>query len=128
VFLLGRSSKNPDYKDQKLPDSGNGIPSGWTPNAMAKRLHDVLSGINTGKMLQTWTSWWSYNAGHDERDRTLSEFANLGTDDMFVAVYNNFSGQYGKSDTLRGWIEDEVGINPDVYDAVMGRINRLQLS
>lgn len=94
----GKSGTVKPIKAFQLPNSGKGIPEGWNPSDLAKRLYDNMSGIN-------WTL--------KDNSTLFREFAQLPTDDMFVAVAIRYNDAYKKSDRfgLRKDIEDETYVN-----------------
>lgn len=107
VYFVGRKlgkvkQQSKQGQDTPLPDSGSGIPAGWSPNGLVGRLHSAMDGLNV--------SWlW----GNSERDDAFNTLASL-TKDQVVAVYNQFNKLYGKAEdgqyteTLYNWIDGEV--------------------
>jgi hypothetical protein len=92
-----------------LPNSGSGIPMGWEPGGLAKRLFDEMDGVN-----------FLY-----DNDLYL-EFANLPTEDMVVAVYNTFNSLYGEGETLYEWMDGESSYG-NGKDLAMARMKNLNL-
>lgn len=103
-----------------LPNSGSGIPQGWTPSNMSDRLNDGISGINF--------LCWSSNGD------MFKALAQLDTDDMFTAVYHDYNQRHaGRGDTLRTDVKGEVpcGWSPDAdywKNQALDRFARLNLS
>jgi len=99
----------------KLPNAGSGIPQGWSPRTLAQQLFDVLDGA-------TWTLPQKV-----KRDAVLLLLIQLQTADMFTAVYNDFTQNFGKGKTLRQWIDSEIGIDGSIMDELNIRFNLLGL-
>jgi hypothetical protein len=98
------------------PNNGLGIPAGWDASILARKLHDAMKGVFT----MTGT-----------KDVAFLELYNLGTDDMFAAVYDTYNQLYmSEGDgTLRQWINDEqwTDFTTGVKDKVNERFERLGL-
>lgn len=104
LFFISRrivkNFKKPPKFD--LPQGGGGIPvvsytpTGqpvqWNPQPLAAELFEVMDGIFT--LAAT-------------KDEVFLKLAQLPTNDMVVAVYNEFNTQYGNGETLTQWIDDE---------------------
>jgi len=114
IFGKDDNGKPPPPKD--LPDAGSGIPQGWSPRPLAQELYDTMSGIAWNPMIAI------------KRDAALLQLIGLQSDDMFVAVYNDFTQNFGGGDTLRQWIEDESLIPPTISAQLNARFNTLALS
>jgi len=96
IYLIYRYIKNTETGPQvQYPHGGSGIPAGWSPDALATELHDVMDGLFT--MPVTKNEVWK-------------KLYNLPTIDMMVAVYNAFGQKYFKegNGTLTDWIRGEV--------------------
>jgi hypothetical protein len=119
VYFSGRSAgkKKGDRPQVDYPQGGEGIPSGWSPEPLARELRDTMSGVFTSAATKE-AAWF--------------KLLNLATDDMFVAVYDVFNQLFiGEGDgTLREWINAEynvlaIGSN---RDGLNQRFDRLNLS
>jgi hypothetical protein len=85
-----------------LPQGSKGLPvvsytpSGsavlWNPSPLASELNDAMSGLFTPS---------------GTKDAVWTKLAELPTDDMLTAVYNEFNKKFGNGDTLAQWIRDE---------------------
>jgi len=99
-----------------LPDAGSGIPEGWSPRPLAQELYDVLKGVAWNPALAI------------KRDAVLLQLIALSTNDMFVAVYNDFTQNFGGGKTLREWIDDEYLIPSTITAQLNARFNTNSLS
>lgn len=104
LFFISRriikNFKKPPKFD--LPQGGGGIPvvtytpTGqpvqWNPQPLAAELFNVMDGLFTLS---------------GTKDAAWLKLAQLPSNDMVVAVYNEFNSQYGNGDTLTQWINDE---------------------
>jgi len=93
IFFYGRNSAsvNKPPKPKDLPNSGSGIPKGWSPSSSARKIHSSMSGIGTDTSLL-------FN--------TLDPL----TDDQLAAVFNEFNRLYsneGEGDLFQ-WFEDDL--------------------
>ncbi len=108
IYFVGRSSgKNKAQKDQKqdtkLPNNGQGIPAGWSPDPIVAELFDAMDGIFA------WSS---------TRENAYAKLTSL-TKDQITAVYNTFNRKHGKADnTLYNWIKDEAYSGPQQSKAL----------
>ena len=85
-----------------LPQGSKGLPvvsytpSGsavlWNPSPLVSKLYDAMHGLFTPS---------------GTKDAVWTELAQLPTDDMLTAVYNEFNKKFGDGDTLTQWIRDE---------------------
>jgi len=114
VNKLFGEDKPPD--EIPLPDNGQGIPEGWSAVPLAAELFKVLDGPTF------------FTEAKQKRDGVIMQFTGLASNDMFVAVYNQFNLSYGGGKTLRNWIDSEVGINDAVKAAVDLRFNQNSLA
>ena len=103
-FLTRRIIKNFNKPPKfDLPQGGGGIPvvsytpSGvpvqWNPQPLAAKLFDAMDGLFTFS---------------GTKDAAFLQLGELPTNDMVVAVYNQFNQQYGNGATLTQWINDEL--------------------
>lgn len=79
-YLERKRAEKEDNKaitPDKLPNSGNGVPLGWSPSNLAKRLNEAITGISLA---------WAY----DGREQLFTELARLPTDDMFKLVFLDY--------------------------------------
>lgn len=99
VYLVGRytmkkkaeaEGKKP-IRSEDLPNSGSGIPEGWTPENLIVKLRESLKGLSVG-----WMSG---------RNLTLYTELNALTDDQFTAVFKGYKNKYDRS--LKDDISDE---------------------
>ncbi len=95
-YFAGRSAgKRKASGDQaKLPNSGSGIPKGWTPTTVVEQLHDAIQGLDST----------------ESKQRAFMVAYQL-TPDQLAAVYNAFNASYQEGDPDRNlyqWIKDEV--------------------
>jgi hypothetical protein len=108
IYYLGRKAGLAKAEESviQLPDSGSGIPKGWSPKPLAAELYRVLKGV--------WTL-----AG--TKEIAIYNVYNLPTADMLAAVNNQFNHDYlGEgSGTLVKWLEDEQNV------AIGGTRNKL---
>jgi len=101
--------------EQPLPNSGMGIPEGWSADSFAKALFDAYSGITTPFSL-------------NQVNAVTLAFVTLDTPDMFTAVVNRFNAAYDDTgEGLRAWIEDEYFINPSLKAQALARFTKLGL-
>lgn len=93
VFFVGKKigKDKPAPKPKRLPNSGSGIPSGWSQEAVAKRADEAFS------------DWF---VGNESKTAVLGELLGL-SDDQLTAVYNRYNEAYGDGDTLYEVIDDE---------------------
>lgn len=84
VYLIYRKGqKSGGFQAPKaLPNSGSGIPQGWTPTAISDKLWNSLG-----------TIFWSWT----ERNAIIDVLLTL-TPDQLTAVYNDYNYRYGKDD------------------------------
>lgn len=117
-YRLYRNFTKVRIRGSQLPNGGQGLPSGWKPDPLARELHTVLDG---------WHGW-SWMVGKDaDRDEAVQKFADLPTDDMFSSVVIFFEKEYGKGETLRQWLLEETGISKNPLDMALSRMDRLSL-
>lgn len=120
-FVVGRKTKkggvgSKPLKPSDLPNSGNGIPAGWSPTPTAEAAYNMMKGLNF--------------ACYKSNGAMFKELAELDTDDMLAAVAIDFKNRYGES--LLAWIQDETpcGWVPDSEkwkEVLLMRMNRLNL-
>lgn len=72
----------------------SGTPQTWNPRPLSQELFDAMDGIFA------WTS---------TKEEAWGKLANLPTNDMITAVYNDFNSQFGAGETLTQWIDAEYG-------------------
>jgi hypothetical protein len=122
VYFFGKSFQKAKAKANRkdpvnLPNSGQGIPEGWTDQAeaLATALHDRMKGLN-------------FYAASEKWERLASPDL---TDDMVTAVYNSFNRQYSAESeaTLTQWIRSQwaIGAAADAKEDALDRLNRLGL-
>lgn len=75
IFFWGRSSKDSQPPALQLPNSGSGIPAGWSATPAANALYSAMKGFGTDE-----AAIWA----------TLEPL----TADQRAAVYNEFSNQF----------------------------------
>ncbi len=78
----------------KLPNSGSGIPQGWTPTKLADECWVKLNSFDI----------WEYFGGinstfDDERIPLMKVLMNL-SNDQITALYNDYNFRYGKKDGM----------------------------
>lgn len=79
-FILWYNKIKPaKIKPEDLPNSGEGIPAGWTPSNLSDRLYAMIDGVN-------WTL--------QPNGALLREYAELQTNDMFAAVALDYAQRY----------------------------------
>ena len=86
-----------------LPTGGGGMPvvsynpqgepTFWNPAPLSNELFNVMDGLFTLS---------------GTKNDVFLKFAQLPTNDMAVAVYNNFNQNFGGGETLTQWINDEL--------------------
>lgn len=109
TYFIGRSSgKNKATADRTqekaLPNNGQGIPAGWSPEAIVTELFDAMDG------LLAWSS---------TRENAYTKLTTL-TKDQLVAVYNRFNQLHSDKDngSLYQWIKDEAYSGPQQAKAM----------
>ena len=105
----------PKIKPGDLPNSGTGIPQGWTPSNLSDRLHNMIDGLNV--FLR-------------ENAALLREYAQVPTNDMFAAVALDYGQRYRSNlfEDING--EVAVGLREDAErwkQAVLDRAKSLGL-
>ena len=107
-----------------LPQGGTGLPvtgytsTGspvvWNPAPLAKDLYNAMAGLFT------------LSGTKDEVWRKLAE---LPSNDMVTAVYNEFNKTYGGGETLTQWIKDEFwyDVTGSGKDMALQRLGALNL-
>lgn len=110
-----RSVEN--YAAKDLPDSGSGIPQGWTPTALTlvDDLHDLL------------TSW--YNDSMTLKENHFKTLYAL-TNDQLTYAYNLWNSRYGAKDkmTMTQKIDDETLVIPEWAGGIRNKlVYRLKL-
>ena len=78
-------------KKVKLPNSGSGIPQGWTPEPTAQQLNGLMSGIDWG------------NTHEDD----IYQIVMALTPDQLAAVYNSYNTLF-RADLLTD-LNEEIG-------------------
>lgn len=111
--LFGKKKPPPP---EELPDAGSGIPENWSPRPLTQELYDTMKGV----------IWYPNMA--IRRDGALLRLIGLASADMFVAVYNDFTQNFGEGDTLREWIDDEYLIPSTIKTQLNILFNSLGLS
>lgn len=109
-FLLKKIFGDEGTPDEKqLPDSGKGIPIGWTARPYSTALYSALKG---------------YPGNISEKALIIERLISL-TNDQLIAVYNDFNLLYYKEGegTMLQWLRDE-NFSPNNIDVL---INRLML-
>ena len=99
-----------------LPNAGSGIPQDWSPRPITQELYDTLKG-----------GAWNF-ALAIKRDAALLLLIGLPSNDMFTAVYNDFTQNFGGGDTLRQWIDKEYFIAPTITTQLDAKFTQLGLS
>jgi hypothetical protein len=92
-----------DYEKQiagqvKLPNSGSGIPLGWTPDGLVALLHETMDGADLF-------------FANDDKISAFDKLSSL-TDDQITTVSNAFNLRFKKKDSdesLYQWIYNESG-------------------
>jgi hypothetical protein len=89
-----------------LPTGGGGMPvvsyntqgepTFWNPAPLSNELFNVMDGLFTLS---------------GTKNDVFLKFAQLPTNDMAVAVYNNFNQNFGGGETLTQWINDEYWVD-----------------
>ena len=89
-----------------LPTGGGGMPvvsynpqgepTFWNPAPLSTELFEVMDGLFTLS---------------GTKNDVFLKFAQLPTNDMAVAVYNNFNQNFGGGETLTQWINDEYWVD-----------------
>lgn len=105
----------PKIKPGDLPNSGSGIPQGWTPSNLSDRLFDLIDGMN-------WTL--------RQNAQVFRELAELPSNDMFAAVALDYKARHGKDLFVEISNEVPVGIRDDAEhwkNAVLARAKSLNL-
>lgn len=123
IYLVGRytmkkkaekEGKKP-IKSEDLPNSGSGVPTGWTPSYMSERLYNALKGISIG---------WMF-----EGKKTLYAELNGFTDDQFTLVFKDYTRRYDRNlydDLADEWVI--YGTQEDVLvKLLLRRAERLEL-
>lgn len=82
IYRKGQQSSG-FQKAAALPNSGSGIPQGWTPTKIVDEIWD-----NLGTVFWSWT----------ERNTKIDTLLNL-TPDQLAAVYNDYNYRYGTKDS-----------------------------
>jgi hypothetical protein len=101
IWYVYNEGKDDGQGDQsKLPNSGSGIPVGWTPNPAAITIHNAM---DTGAAF-----WGAWGYGTDE-DLIFSTLEPL-TLDQRVAVNNEFNKLYQNESgmSMADWFESEL--------------------
>ncbi len=124
VYLYGRKAGKGEGPPpaEELPDSGSGIPKGWTPGPMVAKVRDGLSG---------------YLLNTNNAQSMLGQLTNL-TDDQLTAVYNEYNRQFMEDkddDTMYGAIKSKILLSKDFWDwfdrgnrpEVLSRMEKLKL-
>lgn len=101
-----------------LPTSGDGLPNEWADGSVAdlyaRRMFEAMDGVQIS------------NESFIERFDRLTEFVNLPTDDMFIAVNNRFNQAYGKGQSLREWINNEYLLPENLLTRINQRYNLIE--
>lgn len=123
-FLAYRGIKQFLNKPQTitLPQGGSGLPvTGytpqgtpivWNPRSLSQELFDAMDGVFT----LTGT-----------KEQAFSKVANLPTNDMLTALYNDFNNQFGKGETLTQWIDNEWSDWSDQRTAALAKLRAANL-
>jgi len=100
LYVYNQGKEAATGKQAPLPNSGAGIPVGWTPNPAAVTIHNAM---DTGGVL-----WGVWNYGTDE-DTIFNTLQPL-TLDQRVAVNNEFNKLYQAESemTMVQWFESEL--------------------
>ncbi len=118
-YRLGKRSQQ--GKTEELPNSGSGIPQGWSAEQVAQRFYDAMNG-------------WAANK--PELEIVSNELLGF-TDDQIVAVYNawqnNYFAKYNKQSLPEVFAKEwcDVGIIPGTnaftcksQEAVLAKFNK----
>ena len=122
IYRKGQQSSG-FQKAAALPNSGSGIPQGWTPTKIVDELWDKL------KSFDIWEYFGKSNSTFDdERIPLMKVLINL-SDDQITAVYNDYNFRYGKKDgmtSLTKKIKGEYFL--PTKDEVVNRLQNLNLN
>lgn len=122
VYFLGKAYQRQvtaaNRKDpEPLPNSGQGIPQGWTEQAavLAVALYNAMDGLNFYAASEEWQRLGSPDL----------------TDDQVTAVYNEFNNRYSAKTgaTLTEWIRSQyaIGRAADLKQQVIRRLEDIGL-
>jgi len=101
VYLIYRWGKrNAEGPQVTLTNGTQSIPKGWTPEPLARQLHDALDGVFV--LAAT-------------KGEAFKKVMDLPTDDMIKSVYNAYNTLYFKegNGTLVQWLRDELNVPLD---------------
>lgn len=100
IYFYFQGKKAASFMTADLPNSGSGIPQGWSPNPSAVMIHNAM---DTGDIL---FGWWDYGTDEDLIFNTLQPL----TLDQRVSVNNEFNRLYTADSgmTMREWFEGEL--------------------
>ena len=129
AFLVKLTKKNKP-KIFRLPSGGGGIVPGFDPSDLAGRLYRKMKGVRVQELLNAHPFGWVLDRKllMDDRDLVLQEFAELPTDDQFVAVINTFNAQFAEGESLYGWVNSEFGVNENVLNSLNARFHKLRIT
>ena len=107
IYAQGKKAATGPQVD--LPGGANAIPAGWSPEPLAKELHDAMDSLLVFA---------------DTKETAFKKLFELPTDAMIVAVYNAFGKLYFSEGygTLTEWIRDESNYVPELLGGVRARL------
>ena len=103
TFLWFRAKK---LQQIKLPNSGGGIPQGWSALSVANQLHSLCDGIDWG------------NTNEDDIYTLIMALTN----DQLAAVYNQYIQTFNEN--LQTVLNDEIG-DSTMLQAINQRFNTI---
>jgi hypothetical protein len=125
IYLVGRflgkkaaeKEGSKPIQPEDLPNSGSGIPQGWTPSNLSDRLRESIEG-------------WSWRWMWDGNEQLWNELATLATDDMFKAVFLDYQRRYGESllQNLNDEWVDLLSQMGEIRDRINQRANALGIA
>ena len=114
VYQAGKRRSQSKVPPLDLPNNGQGIPTGWSPDPLVKKLHDGMDGFG------------SWDLPGSMRVEAWNELADLQTPDMVVAVNNRFNQLHGADETLYEWIDSELATTLAAITAKQAALHTLQ--
>lgn len=115
IYWYGKTSAFDKQKlNPALPNNGQGIPAGWSPEPLAGKLYQVMNGV----------------FGFAKDKETQWQIAMSLTNDQLTAVYGAFNRMYcaNSNETLTTWIDDESAIyTGSVKGPLLARLRALNL-
>lgn len=128
IYYVGKkkgmagNGKSKWIKKWQLPDSGSGIPQGWSPSPLAQEVHDMLNRGPKGRNI-----WLKPNK------ETFKKLYELPTDDMFIAVNIDFNNRFAKGGgTMHEQIKEEYYVDSlfssmNYKELVLDRLEKLAI-